>query len=116
MTKTSEFFSIYQENSCKSSLHSNLIILNDFYSFTVNKDKLQNQPIFKISGKVRVCDSGQNLKMTKSSSFCSIHQENTSKSNLHSNLVIFTDFHSFTGNEHKISQFSSFLLRSMYAI
>ena len=37
---------------------------------------------------------------------------------LHSNLINFTDFHSFTVNEEnsKISQFSSFLLRSGYAI
>ena len=35
-----------------------------------------------------------------------------------SKLVIFTEFHSFTGNEAniKISQFSRFLLRSEYAI
>ena len=36
------FFSIHQENSCKSSLHFNFIILTDFHSFTVNEDKLQN--------------------------------------------------------------------------
>ena len=31
-----------KKNTCKSSLHSNLIILTDFHSFTVNEDKLQN--------------------------------------------------------------------------
>ena len=31
--------SIHQETTCKSSLHSNLIILTDFHSFTVNKEK-----------------------------------------------------------------------------
>ena len=31
------------------------------------KEKLQNYSIFKFSGKVRVSDSGQNLKMTKTS-------------------------------------------------
>ena len=67
MTKTSYFCSIHQENTCKSSLHSNMIVLTDFHSFTVNEDKLQNPSIFKISAKVRVCDSGQNLKMTKTS-------------------------------------------------
>ena len=41
------------------------------------------------------------LKMTKTSSFCSIHQENTRKSTLHSNLIILSDFHSFTVNEEK---------------
>ena len=86
----------------KSSLHFNLIILTDFHSFTVNEDKLENQSIFKFSSKVRVCDSGQNLKMTKTSSFCSIHQEKPCKSSLHSNLIILTDFHSFTVNEDKL--------------
>ena len=41
MTKTSLFCSIHQENTCKSCLHSNLIILTDFHSFTVKEDKLQ---------------------------------------------------------------------------
>ena len=58
---------IHQETTCKSSLHSNLIILTDFHSFTVNEEKLQKQSIFKFSAKVRVCDLGQNLKMTKTS-------------------------------------------------
>ena len=56
----------------------------------------------KISAKVRVCDFGQNLKTTKTSQFCPIHQENTCKSSLHLNLVILTDFHSFTVNEDKL--------------
>ena len=30
------------KHTCKSTLHSNLIILNDFHSFTVNEQKLQN--------------------------------------------------------------------------
>ena len=56
--------------------------------------------------------------MTKTSQFCTIHQETTCKSSLHLNLIILTDFHSFTVNEEKLqnSQFSSFLLRSRYAI
>ena len=29
------------KTTCKSSLHSNLIILTDFHSFTVNEEKLQ---------------------------------------------------------------------------
>ena len=45
----------------------NLIILTDFHSFKVNEKKLQKQSIFKFSPKVRVCDFGQNLKMTKTS-------------------------------------------------
>ena len=89
-----------KKNTCKSCLHSNLIILTDFHSFTVNKDKLQNQSIFKISAKARVSNFGQNLEMTKTSYFCSIHQENTCKSSLHSNFIILTDFNSFTVNEN----------------
>ena len=58
MTKTSKFFSIQQENTCKSRLHLNLIILTAFDSFTVNKDKLQKSVILKISPKVRVSDFG----------------------------------------------------------
>ena len=39
--------------------------------------------------------------MTKTSQFCSIHQENACKSCLQLNLIILTDFHSFTVNEGK---------------
>ena len=39
--KISQFCTIHQETTCKSSLHSNLIILTDFHSFTVNEEKLQ---------------------------------------------------------------------------
>ena len=72
----------------------------------------------KISAKHRVCDFGQNLKMTKTSYFFSIHQENTCKSRLHLNLIIFTDFHNFTVNEDKLQNRTiwKFLLRSRYAI
>ena len=52
-----------------------------------------------ISAKVRVFELGQNLIMTKTSYFCSIHQEKTCKAYLHSNLVFLTVFHSFTVNE-----------------
>ena len=54
---------------------------------------------FKIS---QFEDSGQNWKLTKTSSFCSIHQENSCKWCLHSNLIILSDFHSFTVNEEKL--------------
>ena len=42
MIKRSLFSSIHQENICKSCLHSNLILLTDFHSFTVNEGNLQN--------------------------------------------------------------------------
>ena len=83
-----------QENTRKSCLQLNLIISNDFHSFTVNENKVQNYSIFKISVKFRVCDFGQNLKMTKTSLFSSIHQENMRKSCLQLNLILLNDFHS----------------------
>ena len=67
MTETSQICSIYQENNWKSSLYSNLIILTVFHSFTVNEEKLQNYSIFKFSAKVRVCNLGQILRITKTS-------------------------------------------------
>ena len=89
--------------------------LSQLYSEWWQTSKLVN---LKVSDKLRVCDFGQNLKMTQSSQFCSIHEENKCKSSLHSNFIILTDFHSFTVNEQKlkISQFSSLLLRSWYTI
>ena len=102
MDKTSHFCSIHQEDTYKSSSYSNLIIFTDFHSFTVNEEKLQNLSILKFSAKVRVCDLSQNLIMTKTSLFFSIHQENICKSSFHLNLIIFTDLHSFTVKEDKL--------------
>ena len=74
-------------------------------TFTVLQWKKTN---FKISQFSRFLQRNQlairvqNLKMTKASSFCSIHQENTCKSSLNSNFIIFTDFHSFTVKEDKL--------------
>ena len=73
--------------------------LSQFYSERRQTSKLVN---LKISAKIRVCDFGQNYKMKKSSSFCSIHQENNCESSLHSNLIILTDFHGCTVNEDKL--------------
>ena len=67
MTKASKFCSIYQENTCKSSLNSNLIILTEFHSYRVNEEKLQNKSILKFSAKVQVYDLGQNLILTETS-------------------------------------------------
>ena len=102
MTETTQFCLIHQENTCKSSLDSDLIIMTDLHIFAVNEEKLLNYSIFKFLAKVRVCNLGQNLVMTKTSQFFSIHQENNCKSCLHSNLIILTDFHSFTVNEDKL--------------
>ena len=73
--------------------------LSQFYSEWNQTSKLV---YLKISAKVRVRDFVQNLIMTKTSQFFSIHQENTCKSCFHSNLIILTDFHSFTVNEDKL--------------
>ena len=69
---------------------------------TVNEDKLQKLVNFKIPAKVRVCNLGQNLKMTTTSYICSIHQENMKKSCLQLYLMILLDFHSFTVNKDKL--------------
>ena len=69
--------------------------LSQFYSEWIQTSKL-------INAKAGLCDSSQNLKMTKTSWFCSIHQENTCKSSLHWNFIILTDFHSLTVNEEKL--------------
>ena len=72
---------------------------SQLYSEWKQTSKLVN---LKIPAKVQVCDSGQNLKRTKTTYLCSNHQENACKSSLHSNLIILTDFHSFTVNEEKL--------------
>ena len=46
--------------------------------------------------------------MTKTSSFCFIHQGNTCTSCLNSNFVILIDFHSFTVNLGKLENLSIF--------
>ena len=67
---------------------------------------------------VQVCNLGQNLIMPETSEFLSIHQEKTCKSYLHLNLIILTDFQSFTVNEEELENQSNcrFLLRSGYVI
>ena len=79
-----------------------LKLLTDFHSCTVNEDKLQNYLIFKISANVRVCDSDQNLKMTKTSLIFFLSSRKTCKWSLHLNLSILTDFQTVTVNEDKL--------------
>ena len=65
---------------------------------------------------VRVCDSCQNLKMTKTSQFCSIHQEKLVSQvyiRIWSFWLTFTALQWMKIN-FKISQFSRFLLRPEY--
>ena len=59
------------------------------------------------------------FKMTKTSLFCSIHQENTRKSRLQLNLIVLTDCHTvlqWMKTKFKICQHSRFLPRSRYVI
>ena len=58
----------------------------------------------------------QIMKMTKSSKFSSIHQENTCKSCLYSSLIIFTDFHSLTVNEEKLQHQSIFKFSAKFGV
>ena len=89
--------------------------LSQFYSEWRQTSKLVN---LKISSMVRDAILDKILKITKSSKFCPIHQGNTCKSCWKFNLIILTDFHSFTVNEDKLQNQSicRFLLRSLYAI
>ena len=101
ITKTSYFFSIRQENTCKSSLHLNSMILTDFNNFKVNEDN------FKISQLEDFCYGPGMRFWSKFANYYNFlilfhYQENTLKSSLHSNLNILTDFHSFTVNEEEL--------------
>ena len=51
--------------------------------------------------------------MTKTSEFCSSHQEVTCKSCLQLNLIILTDFRSFTVNEDKLQHWSIFKISAI---
>ena len=110
MTKTSKILSIHQENTCTSSLDLNLIILTEFHSIKVNENNLKFSQ-FAVLCKGPACFFGENLKMTKTSLFCSIHQQSTCKSCLHLNLIILTEFHSikkWMTTNLKFSQFFQF--------
>ena len=83
--------------------HLYIRIWSSWLTFTVLQWMKKNSKIGQFSSfLLKVCDLGENLKMIKTSSFFSIHQENTCKTSLHLNLIIFTDFHSFTVNEDKL--------------
>ena len=90
MTQTSYFCSIHHRT-----------LVNHGYNWVDHLDCLSHFCCEwrQTSKLVRVYDFGQNLKMNKTFQFFSFHEENTCKSCLHSNLIILTDFHSFTVNE-----------------
>ena len=118
MTKTSKFFSIHQENTCKSSLHLNLIILTFFHSFTVNEDKLQNLSIWRFllrSGYVILVIIWKWLKLLNTFPFI----KKTLVNHLYIRIwwfwLTFTVFQ-WMLKISEITQLSSFLLRSRNAI
>ena len=116
MTKTSSFCSISQENTCKSSLHSNFIILTDFQCFTVNEDKLQNLSIWKFlltSMCAIFVKIWKWLKLLNSVSFIKKIVVNHVYIRFWSSWPTFTVIQWMKTN-FKITQFSRFLVR--YAI
>ena len=86
MTKTAQFCSNHQENTCKYSLHWNLIILTDLHCFIVNEDKV----LVNIWKRQKLLNSVPFIKKTRGN--CVYIRV----------LFILTDFHSFTGNEGKL--------------
>ena len=118
MTITSWNFSIHQENTCKSSLHLNLIILTDFHSFTVNEEKFQNYSIWRFwlrSGYAILVKIWKWLKLLNSLPFMKMTLVNHVYIRIWSSWLTFTDLQCMKTN-FKISLFSRFLLRSEYAI
>ena len=74
--------------------------LSKLYSEWRKTSKLVN---LKISAKVRVCDFGQNLKMTKTSQFSSIHQQKTLVNQVYIRTWSFwLTFTAFTVNDEKL--------------
>ena len=99
-------------------MHLNLIILTDFHSFTVNEEKLQKLSIFKFSAKVRVAIQVQIrkwLKVLNSVPFIKKPLVNQVCIWIWSFWLTFTVLQWMKKNS-KNCQFSSFLLRSGYAI
>ena len=110
--------SVDQENTCKSFLHLNLINFTDFHSFVVNGDKLQNLSIWTILLKSMYAILVKIKKWLKL-----LHSVPFIKKRLlnHVYIRIWRSWLTFKVLEwmrtnFKISQFSRFLLRSVYSI
>ena len=95
------------------------MILTDFHSFTVNQEKFRNWSIFKISPKLWVCDLRsklqKRLKLLNSVPFIKKTIVNQVYIRISWSWLTFTVLQWIKTN-FNISQFSSFLLRSEYAI
>ena len=69
------------------------------HSLPFIKKPLVNQVYIRIWSSWLTFTVSQGMKCV-----CTIHQETTYKSSLHLNLIILTDFHSFTVNEEKLQK------------
>ena len=111
-------FSIHQENTCKSSLHFNLIILTDFHSFAVNEEKLERYPIWRFllrSGYLILVKIWKWQKLLISVPFIEKTLANHVYIRIWSSWIPFSVVQWMKTN-FKIGQFSRFLLRYEYAI
>ena len=96
----------------------NLIVLTDFLSFTVNEDKFQNYSIWRFllrSGSAILVKISNWLKLLNSVPFIKKKLVNHVYIRIWSSWLTFTVLQWIKTN-FKISQFSSFLLRSEYMI
>ena len=109
---------IHKENTCKSCLQSNLIILTDFHCFTVNEDKHQNYSIWRFllrSGNAIQVKIWKCLKLLNSVPFIKKTLVNHVYIRIWSSSLTFTVLQWMKKNS-KISEFSGFLLRFEYTI
>ena len=117
MTKTSYFCSIHQENTCKSSLHLNLIILTfivlQWMKTNFKLSQFSRFPLFSeyvIQVKISIW-----LKLLNSVPFIKKTLVNHVHIGIWSSWLTFTVLQWMKAN-FKISQFSRFLLSYGYAI
>ena len=119
MTKTSYFCTIHQETTCKSSLHSNLIIfdwLSQLYSEWRKSPKIVNFRVFCLGLGMRFRTKiWKWLKLLNSYPIIKKRLVNHVYIRIWSSSLTFTVSQGMKANI-KISQLSSFLLRSQYAI
>ena len=93
----------------------NLIILTDFHSFPVNDDKLQNYSIWRFLLRSRHAIQVKIWKWVKLLNSVPFIKKTLEKQDYIRFWLTFTDLQ-WKEKSSKISQFSSFLVRSRYAI
>ena len=87
--------------------HVYIRIWSSWLTFTVSQGMKANIKITQFSRFLLRSEYAIQVKIwkwLKLLKFCTIHQETTCKSSLHLNLIILTDFHSFTVNEEKLQK------------